>query len=262
MIINIAGYKFVNLDNLAQLKAELLAFCQSQSIKGTILLGHEGINIMLAAEMAAIKAFEQFLNAIDMFADITFKYSESEQQPYKRMLVKLKKEIVTMGQPDISPAEHPAPNIKPKEFKKWLDEKRDVVVIDTRNDYEYEIGTFEGAMDLHIEHFRDFPAAIAQLDESLKDKPVVVFCTGGIRCEKAAPYMIKQGFKEVYQLEGGILKYFEECKDAHYRGDCFVFDDRVAVNANLEATGAVICQSCHEVVQNKDAHKVECIQAS
>ncbi|MFN7096699.1 MAG: rhodanese-related sulfurtransferase [Gammaproteobacteria bacterium] len=234
MIINISGYKFVSLDFLAKLKTELLDFCKSKDIKGTILLAKEGINIMLAADNEAIQAFETFIKAKPVFADIAFKYSQSEQLPFEKMLIKIKKEIVTMGQPDINPAQHPAPNLPPKEFKQWLDEGRELVIIDTRNDYEYELGTFEGAIDLHIKNFRSFPAAVANLDDTMKDKPVVVFCTGGIRCEKAAPYMIKQGFKEVYQLEGGILKYFEECDGAHYKGECFVFDDRILVNTKLE----------------------------
>lgn len=258
MITNISGYQFVNLNNLPQLKDELLEFCKSRAIKGTILIGEEGINIMLAADKGAIQQFVHFLHSKTEFADIIFKYSESQQSPFEKMLVKIKKEIVTMGQPDINPAQHPAPNLKPKEFKQWLDEGRDLVIIDTRNDYEYELGTFEGAIDLHIENFRSFPAAIAKLDESMKEKPVVVFCTGGIRCEKAAPYMIKQGFKEVYQLEGGILKYFEECKGAHYKGDCFVFDDRVLVNSELEPTGAVVCETCNEVVKNMAVSRHEC----
>lgn len=235
MFVNISGYKFITLDGLPVLKAELLDFCQQQSIKGTILLSAEGVNIMLAGTAEAIAAFDAFLKAKTPFNDLTFKYSESTGQPYKRMLIKLKQEIVTLRQPGINPAQHPAPNLLPKQLKQWLDEGRDIVVIDTRNEYEYAVGSFEQALNLHIDHFTEFPAAVEQLDPTFKDKPVVVFCTGGIRCEKAGPYLLKQGFKEVYQLEGGILKYFEDCQGAHYRGDCFVFDERIAVNPKLEA---------------------------
>ncbi len=128
------------------------------------------------------------------------------------------------------------------------------MVIDTRNDYEYDLGTFDNAVNLHLDNFRQFPTAVDKLDPALKDKTVVVFCTGGIRCEKAAPYMQQQGFQHVYQLEGGILTYFEECGRAHYHGDCFVFDDRIAVNPELDETGACICKQCQQVTLNLQEH--------
>ncbi|NNM58251.1 MAG: sulfurtransferase [Legionellales bacterium] len=234
MITNISGYKFVTLDNLLSIKTELLTFCNSQAIKGTILLSSEGVNIMLAAEFAAIQSFEAFLRDKPCFSDITFKYSESEHQSYKRMFVKLKKEIITMKQTDIRPDKYPAPSVKPEVFKKWMDQNK-VIVIDTRNDYEYISGSFINAIKLNISSFSEFPSAIEQISSSDKEKPVVVFCTGGIRCEKAAPYMLQHGFKEVYQLEGGILNYFDKCKGApYYDGDCFVFDERIAVNTDLK----------------------------
>lgn len=259
MIVNIAGYRFVTLERLAELKAEILAFCKAQQIKGTILLSHEGINVMLAGTEPAMQAFMHFLQAYPQFAGMEFKYSYCDEQPFQRTYVKLKKEIITMGQPEVEPAKHPAPNVLPAQFKQWLDEGREVVVIDTRNQYEYDVGTFKNALNLELEHFREFPEAIKQLDEEMKEKPVVVFCTGGIRCEKAAPYMLQQGFKEVYQLEGGILKYFEECGGAHYDGDCFVFDERVAVDSQLHPTGAILCKQCHQVVKEVKVHQLECM---
>lgn len=234
MITNISGYKFVTLDDLSGLKAILSGFCQARGIKGTILLSKEGINIMLAAEFSAICAFEVFIRETPCFNDITFKSSLSETQPYKRMFVKLKKEIITMKQEGIRPDLQPAPNVKPEVLREWLANNK-VVLIDTRNDYEYEAGSFRDAIKLDIKTFSEFPTAVDQLSPSLKDQPVVVFCTGGIRCEKAAPYMLQHGFKEVYQLEGGILNYFDKCKGGpYYEGDCFVFDERVAVNPNLK----------------------------
>lgn len=258
MFKNIAGYQFVSLDNLPELKALLLTYAQQQGIKGTILLSSEGINIMLAGSPEAIANFEVYLSELKIFAPFNFKYSESPTQPYGKILVKIKQEIITMKQPEVNPAENPAPELEPELLKLWLDEQRDLVLIDTRNNYEHKIGSFTAAMKLDIEHFSQFPAVIAELDENIKQKTVVVFCTGGIRCEKAAPYMLQQGFKEVYQLKGGILKYFEACQGEHYDGDCFVFDDRVAVNAELQPTGAVICKICHEVVENKEAHLNQC----
>jgi predicted sulfurtransferase len=259
MIVNIAGYRFVTLERLAELKAEILAFCKENQIKGTILLGQEGINIMLGGAEAAINAFIGFLHSYPQFADMAFKYSYSEEQPFQRMLIKLRKEIISMGRPEVEPAKHPAPNVLPQQLKQWLDEGRNVTIVDTRNQYEYDVGTFNQAINLGIAHFRDFPAAIQQLGDDIKEKPVVVFCTGGIRCEKAAPYMLQQGFKEVYQLEGGILKYFEECGGAHWTGDCFVFDERVAVDPQLQPTGAIICKQCQQVVKEVKIHQRECV---
>jgi len=154
-------------------------------------------------------------------------------------LVKIKKEIIPMGDPEIRPSEFTAPYLPPADLKTWMDEKRDFLLLDTRNDYEIAVGTFEGAKDLGISHFRDFTRATEKLttegfNEVSKDQPIVTFCTGGIRCEKAAALLVKQGFKNVYQLEGGILNYFEQCKDVHYQGQCFVFDWRLAVNGDLQ----------------------------
>ncbi|MBY0544351.1 MAG: hypothetical protein K2Q14_02260, partial [Gammaproteobacteria bacterium] len=177
----ICGYKFVTLDNLIDLKKMLLTFCQTHSIKGTILLSEEGINVMLAAGLEAIDAFELFIKNMPSFADIDFKRSHSVKQPFKRMFVKLKKEIITLRQPDIRPDKNPAPAIQPVEFKQWLDEHRDVVIIDTRNEYEHQMGSFVNAINLHIDEFTEFPQAIEQLPVEMKEKPVVVFCTGGIR---------------------------------------------------------------------------------
>jgi UPF0176 protein len=155
------------------------------------------------------------------------------------MRVKIKREIIAFGIPDIVPAEHTAPKLAPRTLKQWLDEGRRVTLLDTRNDYEVNLGTFRGTLVPHIDHFRHFPEAAAKLPESLKDEPVVMFCTGGIRCEKAGAYLEKIGFRHVHQLDGGILKYFEECGGAHYDGECFVFDERISVGPDLKPTGRV-----------------------
>ncbi|MFZ2314725.1 MAG: rhodanese-like domain-containing protein [Gammaproteobacteria bacterium] len=229
-ILNIAGYKFIALSNLETVQAALYAKCEEFSLKGTILLSEEGINITLSGSPQNVQFFQSYLNETVPFAGMRFHETYSPDLPFKRLKVKIKPEIITLGQPGINAIDSRAPSISPQDFKQWLDEKRDITVLDTRNDYEVGIGTFTSAKNLHIDDFGDFPAATADID---KDKPVVMFCTGGIRCEKAAIYMQNQGFKDVYQLDGGILGYFAEVGGAHYTGDCFVFDDRVAVDPAL-----------------------------
>jgi UPF0176 protein len=232
--INLAGYKFVSLDGLDDLKATLQQHCQDLELKGTILLSFEGINIVLAGTEEGVASFQAAMRADPRFADLRFKRSASAYQPFERMLVKIKKEIITLRVPGLDPAKERAPAVAPAELKRWLDEGREVVLLDTRNAFEVEAGTFDGALDLRLSSFGQFAAAADRLDASLKDKTIVTFCTGGIRCEKAAPVLIGKGFRNVFQLDGGILQYFEECGDAHFNGRCFVFDQRVALDGNLE----------------------------
>ncbi len=224
--LNIAAYKFISLDNLAELKTALYNLALDNNIMGTILLSPEGINLMLTGLSEDIGIFRNVLKSDSRFVDLHYKESYPEEQTYNRLLVKLKKEIIAFGVDAVDPAHEQAPYIKPAELKQWLDEKREFVFLDTRNIYEIEAGTFEHASHLNIENFRHFPAAAKNLDDQLKEKTVVTFCTGGIRCEKAALLLQQYGFKDVYQLEGGILDYFAECGDAHYQGECFVFDKR------------------------------------
>ena len=160
------------------------------------------------------------------------------------MLVKIKKEIIAFGVEGIDPSRQSTPSIAPKELKHWLDEGRPVTLLDTRNDYEVKLGTFHGARPAGIDHFRNFPDAVRKLPSAMKDEPIVMFCTGGIRCEKAGPFMQKEGFQNVFQLEGGILKYFEECGGDHWDGECFVFDRRVGLDPKLNETGSVLCFAC------------------
>jgi UPF0176 protein len=232
--INLAGYKFVSLDGLDGLKALLDRRCRALELKGTILLSLEGINICLAGSDEATKSFQAAIHADPRLADLRFKRSVSAYQPFDRMLVKIKKEIITLRMPGVDPAKERAPAIAPAELKRWLDEGREVVLLDMRNAFEVDAGTFDNAMDLRLRSFGQFVQAADRLDPSLKDKTIVTFCTGGIRCEKAAPVLIGKGFRNVFQLDGGILQYFEECGDAHFKGRCFVFDQRVALDGNLE----------------------------
>lgn len=247
-ILNIAAYKFVDLDDLPGLRAQLRERAFAQSLRGTILLAPEGINLFLAGAPERLEAFMAELLADTRFADMPIKRSYSAGQPFNRMLVKVKREIITMNRPDVRPAQHAAPRLAPQELKRWLDEGRDIVLVDTRNRFEVEVGTFKGAEEFGLNSFSEFPEAIAQRTDAWRDKTVVTFCTGGIRCEKAAPLMLSEGFKEVYQLDGGILKYFEECGDAHYEGECFVFDKRVALDGQLQETPTTQCYACQEVV--------------
>jgi RluA family pseudouridine synthase len=241
---NIAAYRFAALTDLRGLRARLLAFCRQQQLKGTILLSREGINLFVAGSRESTGALLGELRGIAGLADIAAKYSETSHQPFTRMLVRIKKEIIAFGVPGIEPARYTSRRLGAQELRRWLDEGRPVTLLDTRNDYEVKLGTFHNAVPIGVDHFRDFPAAVARLPQELKDRPIVTFCTGGIRCEKAAPYMETQGFRDVYQLEGGILKYFEECGGTHYDGDCFVFDQRVGLDPALQETTAAQCFAC------------------
>lgn len=234
MFVNISAYKFITLDKLATLRADIDKACQRHAIKGTILLAEEGVNINLTGLRDDIDAIISYLHAIPGFEDLPFKESLSEKCPFHRIKIRIRPEIITMGDPDVKPEQGTAPHLPAAQFKQWLDEQRDITVLDTRNRYEIEFGSFTDAIDLGIDNFSDFPEAVSKLDNDLKEKPLVMFCTGGVRCEKAAVAMRKQGYSQVYQLDGGILKYFEEAGGAHYTGDCFVFDDRIAVNPALE----------------------------
>ena len=232
--INLAGYKFVSLDALDDLKASLERRCRELELKGTILLSFEGINVVLAGSEEAANGFQTLMRGDPRLAGLRFKRSVSAYQPFDRMLVKIKKEIITLRVPGIDPARQRAPAVAPAELKRWLDEGREVVLLDTRNAFEVDAGTFDGAMGLGLKSFGEFAQAVDKLDPALKDNTIVTFCTGGIRCEKAAPVLISKGFRNVFQLDGGILQYFEECGDAHFNGRCFVFDQRVALDGNLE----------------------------
>ncbi len=243
-VVNIAAYLFVKLDRLPERREELRHLCRQLQIKGTILLSPEGINLFLAGTRHSIDEFLKQLRSDPLLESLEVKESFSQTMPFSRMLVKLKKEIIAFGVEGIEPQRYSSKRLSAQELKKWLDEGRPVTLLDTRNDYEVKLGTFENAHLIGVDHFRDFPEAVRQLPEEMKNHPIVTFCTGGIRCEKAGPFMEMAGFEDVYQLEGGILKYFEECGDSHYKGDCFVFDYRVAVDAALNETEATQCYAC------------------
>ncbi len=243
-ILNIATYKFVPIADPNQLQDELRTQALAAGLTGTILLAEEGLNLFLAGPEAGARAFVADLKADDRFADLAPKESWSATQPFKKLIVKVKREIIRMNhptiQPDFSQPCGRAPAADAHTVRRWLDqghddEGRPVVTLDTRNAFEVDVGTFKGAIDWRLNKFSDFPQALLEHKAELQDKTVVSFCTGGIRCEKAALFMRQAGLKHVVQLEGGILKYFEETGGAHYQGDCFVFDERIAVKPDLSA---------------------------
>lgn len=227
--LNIAAYKFVSLDNLPSLQQDIKT--AARNLCGTVLLSPEGINIMLAGSPEDIRNFQTYLKTKPELSDLYYKESECELKPFKRLLIKIKKEIIAFGIPSVDPIHEKAPYITAQELKQKLDNHEDIYILDTRNDYEIAEGKFENAQDLNIHHFRDFPEAAKNLPEALKNKTVVTYCTGGIRCEKAALLLQQYGFKDVYQLENGILEYFLQCGDAHYEGKCYVFDERVSLSS-------------------------------
>ena len=251
-IVNIAAYKFVELDRLPERRELVRELAGKLELKGTVLLSEEGINLFVAGTRSAIDEFLAELRADSRLGDLQVKESLSERQPFTRMLVKIKNEIISFGVEGIDPRQRTSPKLPPEQLKQWLDEGRTVHLLDTRNDYEVELGTFSDAHVLGIDHFREFPEAIDSLPASMKDEPIVMFCTGGIRCEKAGPLMQERGFTNVFQLDGGILKYFEECGGEHYDGDCFVFDQRVAVDPQLRETAVEQCFACQMPLTVKD----------
>ena len=250
--MNIAGYKFVPLSDLESIRHDLKSKCDQQELKGTILLGEEGINCFLAGSRQAIDQFLVHLKTYEAFADFEAKESFNDYPPFSRMLVKIKTEIVTFDRPEVQPATRAPRKIAATDLKTWLDQGQDIVLLDTRNEYEIELGTFDHAETVNINNFREFPEAISSLPESYRSKPLVMFCTGGIRCEKAGPFMEDAGFEDVLQLDGGILKYFEDCGGAHWHGECFVFDKRVALDPDLAETATTLCYVCQAVLCEAD----------
>ena len=243
-ITNISAYKFAPLTDLKPLRDHLIVQCKAWGLKGTILLSTEGINLFVAGPAAEIDLLLAELRAVPALEALQPKISESAHQPFSRMLVKIKKEIISFGVEGLDPARRPSPKLAARELKQWLDEGRPVTLLDTRNDYEVKLGTFKNALTVDIDHFREFPDAVRKLPAEMQEQTIVMFCTGGIRCEKAGPFMEREGFRHIFQLDGGILKYFEDCGSAHYDGECFVFDQRVGVDPSLQETSSSQCFAC------------------
>jgi UPF0176 protein len=245
MIQNLSGYLFVPLTELEIWRECLLRLGNAAKIKGTILLSPEGINVAIAGTTEATAQFVNELHQYEVFETLTFKTNQSETIPFQKFTVKIKAEIIRFLQPDAIPLPPgSATHLSPQTLKTWIDEGRDITILDTRNDYEVVTGTFKDAVILPIHHFTQLPKAVSELPKETLEKPVVMFCTGGVRCEKAAPWLQLHGAKEVYQIDGGILNYFKECGDAHYQGECFVFDERIGITPEQKPSGAIICANC------------------
>lgn len=252
-IVVCALYKFVTLDDFQTKKQPLLDFMLSREIRGTLLLAREGINGTVAGSREAIDALLEYLREDPRLANISFKESCTDTPPFLRSRVKLKKEIVTMGVEGIDPKRVVGTYVKPKEWNKLISEP-DVLLVDTRNDYEVRVGTFKNALNPQTDSFREFPEYVKTHLDPGKHKKVAMFCTGGIRCEKSTAYLKEQGFEEVYHLEGGILKYLEEVphEESMWEGECFVFDDRVTVNHQLEKGEYDQCHACRLPITEED----------
>jgi UPF0176 protein len=252
-IVVAAFYKFAKLPDFQQLQAPFLEFCLSVNINGTILLAAEGINGTVAGSRNSIDSLISFLKAEPRLHDIEHKESFTNEAPFDRMKVKLKKEIVPLGVSTVDPNELVGTYVSPEEWNELISDP-EVVIVDTRNDYEVDIGTFKGAIDPKTKRFRDFPAFVCDTLDPSKHKKVAMFCTGGIRCEKASSYMLQQGFKEVFHLKGGILKYLEKipADKSLWDGECFVFDQRIAVGNGLVVGDHEQCYACRHPVSPQD----------
>ena len=252
-IVVAALYRFTRLDDYQQLREPLLALLESHEVKGTLLLAREGINGTVAGPRAGIDALLEWLAADGRFRGLEYKESFTDTPPFLRTKVKLKKEIVTMGVEDLDPNEERGTYLEPDEWNRVIADP-ETLVIDTRNDYEYEVGTFEGAVNPNTRAFREFPDYVRENLDPRRHKRVAMFCTGGIRCEKSTAYLKSQGFDEVYHLKGGILKYLETTprEESLWRGECFVFDERVTVDHGLRPGGYDQCHACRRPISEQD----------
>ena len=248
-----AMYKFVSLPDYEALREPLLDVCRDAGIKGTLLLAQEGINGTVSGTREGLDTLLAYLRSDERLVDLEHKESVHDSQPFLRMKVKLKREIVTMGVPSVDPNRVVGTYVAPGDWNTLLDDP-EVVLVDTHNDYEYAIGSFDGAIDPDIETFREFPAWVAENLDPDRNKKVAMFCTGGIRCEKASSYLLEQGFEAVYHLRGGILKYLEEVPEdeTRWHGECFVFDERVAVDHQLQKGRYEQCFACRHPVSAED----------
>jgi len=253
-IINLSGYRFTPMSDLSRMQLELKSSLSAIGVKGSVLLADEGINVTLAGTRQQADAAIASIHAYQCLKGLWLKESICAFVPHKRLKVRLRTEIIAFDGSDsvsLASSRPVAPAISPETLDTWLSENRTLTLLDTRNDYEIASGTFEQAMHLDIKHVRHFKDAVTSaLAQGKLDKthPMVTFCTGGIRCEKAAPWLLSEGFKEVYQIEGGVINYLQQSNATHWKGDCFVFDDRVELSTQLEPTGAGLCDYCQLAV--------------
>jgi len=251
-IANITGYKFIPIKDELVLQETILQRSTNLNLKGTVLISRKGINFSVSGTKNNIDKFLLFIRSDSRFADVDVKITYNEYQPFRKMLVRIKKEIISMGIEEIDPFKFTGQKISPKELNKKLNNNENIVLLDTRNEYEVRLGTFKNAIDLNLDSFRDFPKEIEKLRKKLIGKEVVMFCTGGIRCEKASALMLKNGFENIQQIDGGVINYFKETGGRHWNGDCFVFDDRVALDKDLLETDYVLCFRCREPLNKEE----------
>lgn len=253
-IVNLSGYRFVHLEGLPEIQADMKEALSGIGVKGSVMLASEGINVSLAGTACQVIEVRDHLNQDQRFKDLWLKESLSQFVPYPRLRIRVRAEIIAFDGQDSERLQASRPvalGLQPETLRKWLDEGRDITLLDARNDYEIVSGTFVRSQHLDIKHFRNFKAAVKKaLEDGSLDpaKPLVTYCTGGIRCEKAAPWLLENGFAEVYQMNGGVINYLQTCGSAYWKGDCFVFDDRVELTSELVPTGAGLCYHCQLAV--------------
>jgi len=240
-----AFYKFVSVADPSELQAALREVCIAETIKGTILIAGEGINGTVSGSAGAIDSLLSEITSDARFADLAVKFSDAEEHPFQRLKVKIKREIVTFGVPEAEPQVSTGELVEPEDWNALISDP-DVVLIDTRNGYEVAVGTFQGAINPETRAFNEFPEYVRRTLRDDRSKKIAMFCTGGIRCEKASAYLIREGFKTVYQLHGGILRYLERIapEDSLWRGECFVFDERVALEHGVRPGQYALCSRC------------------
>ncbi|ERN41571.1 putative sulfurtransferase [Rubidibacter lacunae KORDI 51-2] len=252
-IVIAAFYKFVRLSGCDEVRSRLLDFCKLQQLKGTILLASEGINGTVAGSSEAIAGLQEFLQTDERFAEIAFKLSYADETPFRRLYVRVRAEIVTLGLSDVDPLQLTGTRVAPEEWNTLLDDP-ETLAIDTRNQFEYEVGTFAGAISPQTDAFHEFPQFVRDRLDPQKHRKIAMFCTGGIRCEKASAYLLQQGFAAVYQLDGGILRYLEvtEPEQSRWDGECFVFDTRVSVDCDLNPGSYEQCFACRRPLSDAE----------
>ena len=260
--LNISGYRFTQVENVSATLDCIEDFCSELDVKGSIFVAMEGINISLAGNILAIQTFISKLNEDTRFANIRFHQTYSKNIPFNKLIFKIKNELVPLGKSPFNSESFTHQYLPAKKLQQWLDEGKDITLLDMRNEFEFELGTFEGAQHLHLNGFRQLPSKHEAINCIPKDKPVVTFCTGGIRCEKAGPYMENLGFNEVYQLDGGIIEYLRQTKGRHWQGNCFVFDDRISLDKNLKSEHCNLCLVCQKMLSESE-HQVcsKCMDA-
>lgn len=253
MFVVAALYKFASLPNYKDIQEPLKQVCEDNEVKGTLLLAEEGLNGTIAGTRESIDAVMAHVYSNSSFQGMEYKESKADVMPFHRMKVRLKNEIVTLGVPGIDPNKKVGTYVSPQEWNKIMEDP-EVILIDTRNEYEVNMGTFKGGINPHTDTFREFPQFVEENLDPKKHKKVAMWCTGGIRCEKASSYMIEKGFETVYHLKGGILKYLEEIsqEESKWEGECFVFDERVSIKHNLEIGEYVLCRSCRFPISDED----------